>query len=50
MPLSVEMPAPVSAVIRVACVSQSGRGSGTVPVTSSTVRVASPGAQLRELG
>jgi hypothetical protein len=37
MPLSVEMPAPVRTVTRRASVSQAGRGSGTAPITPSTV-------------
>src|SRR6478672_1239539 len=37
MPLSVEMPAPVSTQIRSAPVSQSGSGAGTSPITPLTV-------------
>src|SRR3954452_14103248 len=42
MPLSVETPAPVSTQIRRSPVSQPGSGSGTAPVTRSTVGPAYP--------
>jgi hypothetical protein len=58
MPLSVETPAPVRTVMLRAAVSQPGSGSGTSPVTPSTVgadlvrqvtgeRSGAPGAALR---
>src|SRR3712207_2395814 len=47
MPLSVEMPAPVRTVTRRAPVSQPGRGSGTVPLTRSTVGSRAPDVPTR---